>query len=187
MACPQGPEYLRYFHWIARIRLPAGTVLDVSQQTSVCRATPPDGLSLEQVTPGLVADAMRHIGLTAGVLDVTPSPTTLVAYPTTVRVQVAPYDTTLTLLGQQVLVHATPARVVVDFGDGATATLSSGQSVDHTYTQAGRLAVTAHVTWVGQFRVGGTSGWTAVPGTVPITGDSVPLAVREAAAQLVAG
>lgn len=101
----------------------------------------------------------------------------------------APSARTVTLLGRQVEIEATPAYMWV-FGDGETATTTSpghaypDHDVSHVYTAAGPVRARVDTTYRGRFRVG-DGPWQDIAETLTVAGEPVDLEVREAQPVLV--
>jgi hypothetical protein len=149
-------------------------------------AAPP----LPQVTPGLVLTAFREIGLPSLQARTQPADKTLVNFDTIFYTQPPEFARTITMLGRQVQVVATPESFTWHFGDGSSGTTSSPGApypekiVTHAYTVAHvTVRPNVDVTYTGRFQVDGGT-WQAIPGTVTIAGPSVPLRVSEATAML---
>lgn len=97
---------------------------------------------------------------------------------------------TVTLLGFPVVVEATPMSYTWGFGDGTTLTTTSpgkaypAKEITHKYMKRGGVNVSVTTNYAARFNVAGT-GWQYIDGTVPITGPSTPLLIREAVPVLV--
>ncbi|HET9827064.1 MAG TPA: hypothetical protein VFQ11_01005, partial [Nocardioidaceae bacterium] len=158
------------------------TPVTAAAALTIGQAPPP----LPQVTPGLVLTAFREIGLPALEARTQPEDKTLVNFATIFYTAPQPFSRTVTLLGRQVQVTATPSVFIWHYGDGTTATTTTpgapypAKDVTHDYMDA---HVTVHtsvdVTYSGRFRVDG-GPWQTIPGTVTITGPTAPLRVSEA-------
>ena len=138
------------------------------------------------VTPGMVLDELRRVGLPALEVEVQPAGKTLVNFDTIFHTDPRPVDVDLTILGQAVQVRATPATYQWLFGDGAamtTATPGEGypsREIVHRYLDAGvTVEPSVSVVYGARFRVGG-GGWQDVGGTVTIPGPPEGLRVVEA-------
>jgi len=104
------------------------------------------------------------------------------------------------LVGFPVQLRVRYLRTDFDFGDHTTATLTPdpgtpydpaadcGRCLDrfgHTYTQPGKLTITARVYWQAQFRIG-TRPWTTIPGDVTATQPATTsLTIRQAHSTLI--
>jgi hypothetical protein len=138
------------------------------------------------VTPGVVLTALRRIGLPALSALTQPKDKTLVNFPTIFYTEPQPFTRTVTLLGQQVALVATPASYTWHYGDGTTATTSTpgarypAMDVTHLYEHAHLTVQTSvDVTYSARFRVGG-GGWQTIVGAVSIAGAPAPLRISEA-------
>ncbi|XBB69565.1 hypothetical protein ABFU82_09710 [Nocardioides sp. WV_118_6] len=102
-----------------------------------------------------------------------------------------PLTRTVTLLGHQVTIRATPATFTWHFGDQTTRTTTDPGApyprlrITHRYERKGRYHPSLATTFTGAFRLDGAGPWRTIPGTVTLT--STPQAVRavEAAPTLV--
>jgi hypothetical protein len=97
---------------------------------------------------------------------------------------------TLTLLGQQVHVEATPTSFVWRYGDGTSTTTSTpgapypAKDITHNYADAHTTVQTSvDVTYSARFQVG-NGGWQDIPETVTIVGPQSALRISEATAVL---
>jgi hypothetical protein len=143
------------------------------------------------VTPGLVATAFQQIPLPASELKVQPANgRTLVNFETNFFTEAAPFDRTVTLLGQRVELHIVPSRFGWRFGDGRTvASTDAGAPypdlrITHDYQRKGRVQPAVDTTYTATYRVNG-GAWAAVPGSVTVAGDPVDLEVLTATPVLV--
>ena len=140
--------------------------------------------SQPQVTPGLVLDAIRRIGLPRLAVHIQPQGKTLVNFDTNFYVTPQPFGRTITLLGQSVDVEATPTGYTWLHGDGTSATTTNPGGpyptldVTYAYRTAGSVAPYVQVTYSARFRVGG-GGWQQIPGTVTVDGPPTNLVVAE--------
>jgi hypothetical protein len=145
----------------------------------------------EYVTPGLVAAAFREIPLPASELRVQPANgRTLVNFATNFYTETAPFDRTVTLLGQQVDLRIVPSEFAWRFGDGEVLTTEDAGApypdlrVTHDYRRQGPVRPAVDTTYTATYRVNG-GPWAAVPGSVTIPGDTVSLQVLTASPLLV--
>uniref|UniRef100_UPI003F53403B PKD domain-containing protein n=1 Tax=Nocardioides sp. BYT-33-1 TaxID=3416952 RepID=UPI003F53403B len=130
--------------------------------------------------------------LPAGTLSIQPPDgLTLVNFETNFyTTSTAPISTTVTLLGQQVTLEATPARFGWHFGDGETTTTTEpgapypDLSITHRYRRTGEYHPRLSTTYTGRYRIG-TGPWQTIPGTVTIDGPAHQLRAIEADPQLV--
>jgi hypothetical protein len=138
------------------------------------------------ITSGVVLKALERVGLPALRVHTNPSEKTLVNLDTIFYTDPATVTKTLALLGQSVLVEATPASYTWRFGDGEASTTESpgaaypAMDLTHKYLRA-KVTVNTSVdtTYTARFRVNGGE-WQDVDGTVTITGPSTALRVAEA-------
>ena len=155
--------------------------------------------SLGAITPALVFEAMARLTWPRSELVVQPpGGRTLVNLETNFfTANTEPTAQTVTLLGQQVEIEATPGGYVWHWAGagesadaGAEETTSPGApypdlTVTHTYRDAD---VTVHpwvdTVYAGRYRVNG-GGWTGIPQTLTVPGDPVALEVLEARPVLV--
>ncbi len=129
---------------------------------------------------------LRRVSLPALEVHTNPAGRTLVNLPTIFYAEPSPVTKTLTILGQSVLVEATPRTYTWHFGDGASASTDSpgapypSRELTHAYERA-RVTLRASVdtTYSARFRVNG-GAWQDVAGTVTIGGPSRQLRVEEA-------
>jgi hypothetical protein len=139
-----------------------------------------------QVTPGLVLTAFREIGLPSLQAHTQPADKTLVNFPTIFYTDPPRFARTVTLLGRQVDVVATPESYTWNHGDGSSMTTRSpgapypAQDVTYNYADAHTTVLTSvDVTYTGRFRIDG-GDWQEIPGTVTIGGPTAALRVSEA-------
>ncbi len=143
-----------------------------------------------QVTPGLVLEALRRVGLPALAVQTQPESKTLVNLDTIFFADSSEVRRTLTILGQAVEVVATPAAYHWDFGDGTRLTTREpgapypSKDITHRYLDA-HVTVRPQVAveYAARFRVGG-GAWQEIGDTVTITGPLAELRVAEATAVL---
>lgn len=126
-------------------------------------------------------------------LVVAPLPQTLVNVPTSFSAgSGAEVDLSENVLGIDVVIHATPARWIWSFGDGATLTtttpgLPGTDRVTHTYRSPATAPVSVVVEWTGTFWVGGYPDEFPINGVARVDSAPVLLDVRQARTQLVDG
>ncbi len=160
----------------------------------VCLSTQ-EAATLGAITPAMVLREMQRLDWPRSELVVQPPDgQTLVNLETNFyTTNTAPTVQTVTLLGQQVAIEATPTsyRWHSDVGgaDEVTETTSPGAAypaleVTHTYAQVGVVQPAVDTVYTGRFRVNG-GPWQAIPETVTLPGAGVPLLVREAGGVLV--
>jgi hypothetical protein len=138
------------------------------------------------VTPALVLNALRRIGLPAIQVRTQPHDKTLVNFDTIFYAKPQTLTRTITLLGQRVAVEARPSQYNWHHGDGTTATTTDpgapypAKDIVYDYTDAHTTVQTSvDVTYTARFRVGG-GGWQDIPETVTITGPASNLRISEA-------
>lgn len=147
---------------------------------------------LGAITPGMVLRAFRAVDWPAPELTIQPPDgETLVNFDTNFFTTLTqPQTRTVTLIGIQVTIEATPTTYHWHFGDGADETTSSPGSaypdldVVHVYARTGEVGPSVDVTYAGRYRIGG-GGWADIPGTLTVPGPAVSLTVLEAKPQLV--
>lgn len=93
---------------------------------------------------------------------------------------------TTTILGQPVLVRATPVSYAWDFGDGNEPLVTTDPGKPHpdhtvstTYTKVGVYTTTMSTTWSGEFSLDGGATYTAIAGTAQTTSTGTPVTVTE--------
>jgi hypothetical protein len=153
-----------------------------------CFGRPPTAADTPKptVTPGIVLDALRRIGLPSLDAITQPKTKTLVNFETIFYTEPQTFTRTVTLLGQQVDVVATPSRYTWHHGDGTVATTTGpgapypAKDIVYKYEKA-RVTVqtSVDVTYSARFRVEG-GGWQDIPETVTIAGPATSLRVSEA-------
>lgn len=141
---------------------------------------------------GDVRSAFARLDLPAATLVIQPPDgLTLVNFDTNFyTTSTRPITRTVTLLGQQVTLVATPAEFHWDFGDGGAVTTTEpgapypDLTVTHNYLQTGTYRPSLATTFTGRFRVG-DGAWQQIPGTVTIDGTGQALRAIEAQPKLV--
>jgi hypothetical protein len=189
-SCTEGPNYVRYWHWVVTYRRSDNALLRTDFLGDECRTAPPPGTA-PVITPALVLQEMRRLPIRPTTVTVEPVPTTLVNFATAFAAETQTQTFTVTLLGQPVAVRVTPISYVYDFGDGTSLgpTEDHGArypspTVTHLYLTPGAVDASVSVTYRGEFSVGGGQ-WIPVPGTATVDGQPVSVSVREARAELV--
>jgi hypothetical protein len=144
--------------------------------------TPP----VVRLTQDLVLSELQRVGLPKLTVETNPVGKTLVNLDTIFFTDPTPVTRTLSILGQSVVVEATPATYVWHFGDGGTSSSDSpgapypAMDLTHRYAHG---KVTMHpsvdTTYSARFRVNG-GAWQDVSGTVTIAGSTIDLRVVEA-------
>ncbi|WP_181410907.1 PKD domain-containing protein [Nocardioides humi] len=99
-------------------------------------------------------------------------------------------STTVSLLGQEVTLEATPATFHWYFGDGeSTSTRKPGApypdlTITHHYQRKGDYLPSLTTTYTGRYKIA-DGPWHTIPGTVTIDGTTQPLRAIEAQPKLV--
>ncbi|MDQ3616803.1 MAG: hypothetical protein M3393_09310, partial [Actinomycetota bacterium] len=161
--------------------------------TSDCYAAEPPIIAeapQPTVTPALVLNALREIGLPKLEAETQPADKTLVNFETIFFTDPEQFTRTVTLLGQSVDIEASPSQYTWHHGDGTTVTTQSpgapypSKEVTYTYTDAQvTVGHSVDVTYTARFRVSG-GNWQAINETVTIAGPPSALRISEATALL---
>ena len=160
--------------------------------TSQCFGRPPTVADTPrpQVTPGLVLNAIRRIGLPELTAQTQPADKTLVNFATIFFAEPETFTRTLTLLGQQVDVEATPSQFTWHYGDGTSQTTTSpgapypSKEITYSYTDAHTTVTpSVDVTYSARFRVN-DGAWQDIGEMVTIAGPASNLRISEATAVL---
>jgi len=140
-----------------------------------------------QVTPGMVVEAVREIGLPSLDVRIQPGSSTLVNVDTIFYTDPEPFRRSTSLLGFSIDLQADAVSYTWRHGDGTSATTSKpgrpypAMDVTHRYRRpAQRLQPRVDVTYRVRFRVDGGS-WQTLAQTLVATGPTATLEVREAA------
>jgi hypothetical protein len=143
-----------------------------------------------RVTPALVLNEIRRIGLPTLEAKTQPEDKTLVNFATIFYTEPVPFSRTITLLGRQVDVEATPTEFTWHHGDGTSSETTSpgapypSKEITHLYVDAHTtVAPRVDVIYTARFRVNG-GAWQGIDETVTITGPTSSLRISEAAAVL---
>jgi hypothetical protein len=145
------------------------------------------------LTPGAVQHAFERLAWPASPLVVQPPDgRTLVNFDTNFfTTNTFPSTRTVTLIGQQVTIEATPTEYTWHFGgtDGDLTTSDPGAAypdlrITHRYTLVGSVTPSVDTTYAGRFRVG-SGAWRAIPDTLTVPGAPVDLQVVSATPHLV--
>jgi hypothetical protein len=139
-----------------------------------------------------VAREMRRLSWPTAELQVQPPDgQTLINFDTNFFTDnTAPTTRTVTLVGQQVTIEATPVGYTWRFGDGTSDTTSSPGAaypdldVTHDYTDPGAVSPSVDTTYEGRYRINGGQ-WEAIPGSLTVAGEAIGLRVRSASPHLV--
>jgi hypothetical protein len=157
-----------------------------------CFGRPPTAADTPRphVTPALVLNAIRRIGLPAVEAHTQPAGKTLVNFDTIFYTEAEPFTRTITLLGQQVDVEATPVGYVWHHGDGTVDETDSpgapypSKEITYRYQDAHTtVRPSVDVVYGARFRVNGGS-WQDIPQQVTVAGPETDLRVSEATAVL---
>jgi hypothetical protein len=139
------------------------------------------------VTPGLVLNEIRRIGLPKLEAKTQPEGKTLVNFATIFYTEANPFATTVTLLGQNVDIEADPTQYTWHYGDGSSSTTTSpgapypAKDITYSYADAHvTVRPSVDVTYTARFRVNG-GAWQDIDETVTIAGPQGSLRVSEAA------
>jgi len=143
-----------------------------------------------EVTPGMVLEAIRRIGLPRLVARTQPAEKTLVNFATIFYAEPEPFTRSIRLLGRRVEVEATPTLFTWRHGDGTSASTGGpggpypSKEITYLYRDAHTTVRTSvDVTYTARFRVGG-GAWRDIAETVTVVGPSSGLRISEATAVL---
>jgi hypothetical protein len=152
--------------------------------------TPTDDPAPARVTPGMVLEEIRRIGLPTLEARTQPEGKTLVNFDTIFYTEAQPFTTTVRLLGRSVDIEARPTGYTWHHGDGSvTRTGEPGapypaMDITHRYQRANTtVRPRVDVTYAARFRVAG-GGWQDIDETVTIPGPEGSLEIREASPKL---
>lgn len=154
------------------------------------RAPTPADAPKPRITPALVLNEIRRIGLPTLEAKTQPENKTLVNFATIFYTEPEPFTRTVQLLGQSVDIEATPARFTWHHGDGSTTTTTSpgapypSKEITYNYTDAHTtVSPRVDVTYAARFRVN-SGPWRDIAATVTIAGPAGRLRISEAVAVL---
>ncbi|MGL5823350.1 MAG: hypothetical protein ACRCYU_00575, partial [Nocardioides sp.] len=158
--------------------------------------TPDDLTNLGQITPELVTTAFKKLTWPPADLHIQPpGGETLVNLDTNFYTTLTkPQTRTVTLLGQQITIEATPDTYRFNFDEEGqyTDTTNPGHpypKLDNTYAYQD-AHITRHpwidVVYTGRYRTGTTGPWTTIPDSHIVTGNPQPLRIIEGIPQLIA-
>jgi len=147
------------------------------------------------LTPDVVEHAFQRLSWPASEIVVQPPKgRTLVNFDTNFyTTNTHPTTQTVTLIGQQVTIEATPTQYTWHFGsatsDGDLTTSDPGAAypdlrVTYRYTRVGGVHPSVDTTYAGRYRVG-NGGWQTIPSTLTVPGQAVDLQVVSATPHLV--
>lgn len=186
-ACPDAAE--RMWRLWARRPDPGGGWASLGSQ---CFGQPPTIVDAPtpEVTPGMVLEAIRRIGLPRLVARTQPAEKTLVNFATIFYAEPEPFTRSIRLLGRRVEVEATPTLFTWRHGDGTSASTGGpggpypSKEITYLYRDAHTTVRTSvDVTYTARFRVGG-GAWRDIAETVTVVGPSSGLRISEATAVL---
>jgi hypothetical protein len=149
-----------------------------------CSTDPPDAAG--PVTPAQVSRAFQRVPLPALRAITQPADKTLINFDTIFRVEAAPLNRTLTLLGQRVELRIVPSTFRWVHGDGTTTVTTTpgaaypAEDVVYRYQQA-HVTVIQHVeiVWTARWSLNG-GPFQDVIGTVTTVGPDTALRIAEA-------
>jgi hypothetical protein len=144
-----------------------------------------------ELTEGDVRRAVSEIPMPALRVTVQPAGRTLVNVPTILHTDPRPVRESITLLGHDIDVEATPTGYTWHHGDGTSRTTTRpgrpypAKDVTHTYQRtADQVSIRVDTTYTVRYRVDG-GAWTPLGQPLTATGAATPLEVAEAAPVLV--
>ena len=137
------------------------------------------------ITPAMILNEIRRIGLPDPELTTEPPGSTLVNLDTRFKTTDESFTAEVTLLGRPVSLRATPISYVVDHGDGTSgstsysAEASAGDVLVHThaYTASGSVSPQVTTTWAASFSVAG-GPMTDIDETITVVSPATTLDVR---------
>jgi hypothetical protein len=183
--CPEPSERL-YRLWG---RLESGAWVALGAQ---CLGAPPtdEETPAPRVTPALVLEEIRRIGLPTLEAMTQPEGKTLVNFDTIFYTETQPFTANVTLLGRQVDIVAEPTAYTWRHGDGTAMTTTTpgapypSQEITYRYSDADTtVRPRVDVTYRARFRVNG-GAWQEIDETVTIAGPEGSLRVAQARAAL---
>ena len=194
--CPD-PNAVLFWQWTRTIDGPTGQPLTTFRRTFdppyACLA-PAAAQAAGVVIDPLVAIAaalerdFRSLVVRKGATRVTPSPETLVNYPTRFTTDApASHDLPVTVLGRAVRITATARHYDWFLGNDEDIRTTEVPELLHTYRTAGDVAPYVTITWTGTFTLAGDPIVRPIPGTATTTGPTTALGVREVRSQYEAG
>lgn len=153
-----------------------------------CRNVPPEEApDAAELTEGDIVRAVREIGLPSLTVQIQPGEETLVNVETIFYTRPRPFERSVTLLGFDVDLVATPVRYTWVHDDGTVSTTSRpgrpypAMDVTHRYREpADDVHPRVDVTYRVRYRVDG-GAWQTIGQTLQASGPAAELDVREAA------
>ena len=143
------------------------------------------------ITPAMVLNEIRRIGLPDPELTTEPPGSTLVNLETRFKTTDEAFTAEVTLLGRPVSLRATPTSYVVSHGDGTSGSTSDGSQNDgdvlvhtHFYTASGTVSPQVTTTWAASFSVAG-GPMTDIAETITVASPATTLDVRSSTPLLV--
>ncbi len=152
-----------------------------------CRVYVPSDPDDPELTEGAILRAVRELGLPSLEVQIQPGTSTLVNVPTIFYAEPEAFNRSVTLLGFDVDLIATPVRYRWLHGDGTASTTSKpgrpypSTDVTYRYRQpAEAVSPRVDVTYRVRYRVDGGS-WNTIDQTLLASGPTAELEVKEAA------
>ncbi len=152
-----------------------------------CREATPQDDDDPELTEDAILRAVREIGLPSLQVQIQPGTATLVNVPTIFYTEPERFSRSVTLLGFDVDLVATPVRYRWWHGDGTASTTTKpgrpypSTDVTHRYRQpAESVSPRVDVTYRVRYRVDGGS-WSTIDQTLLASGPTTTLEVKEAA------
>lgn len=143
-----------------------------------------------KVTPGQILTATRTIGLPSLKINIQPGTATLINFDTIFYARTRPFARSVTLLGYDIDLAATPVGYTWHHGDGTSHTTGEpgapypSKAVTYRYMQTAKhLSPSVDVTYRVRYRVDGGS-WQTLSQTLTANGPAGDLEVKEAGAVL---
>ncbi len=164
--------------------------MDEADGTTYCFGNGPGADARPDLTPGYVLAAARRVGLPSLGINIQPGDATLVNLDTIFYARPQPFARSVTLLGYDIDLRATPVLYTWHHGDGTSHTTSEpgapypAKTVTYRYQQpADHVRPSVDVTYRVRYRVDG-GGWQTLNQTLTATGQQNDLEVKEAGAVL---
>lgn len=164
----------------------------ITPDTVDCPTEPtPARPARRQATPSEIRRAVSEVPMPALRVTVQPGGRTLVNVPTILHTDPRSVRESITLLGHDIDVEATPTGYTWHHGDGTSRTTTRpgrpypAKDVTHTYQRtADQVSIRVDTTYTVRYRVDG-GAWTPLGQPLTATGAATPLEVAEAAPVLV--